>query len=152
VPATPVAHLVGWGIVCATCVLVNYLFLVYWFMFDEEVRRSPVTLKPALDALPALATGGALSAALVSTGNYDLLFGSWMCLYGLAQSAYRSSLPSEMYVIGIAYILCGIYCLLSPLTSFMNPWPMGLVFCAGEMVGGTILIMKQREYNRRRTQ
>ncbi|MCA1808535.1 MAG: hypothetical protein ABR497_03925 [Kiritimatiellia bacterium] len=40
---------------------------------------------------------------------------------------------------------CGSYCLLSPCTSFVNPWPMGLVFGFGEMAGGFILCHNRLE-------
>ena len=140
VPATPQAHLIGWGIVLAVGVVLNYASLLYWFLFDPEVRRTPVMLKPALDALPALATGAVLTVVFVSTGQYDLLCGTWMCLYGLAQVAYRQSLPSGIYVVGLAYIVCGALCLLPSPLPLVNPWPMGLVFLSGELLGGIVLL------------
>jgi len=149
VPRDPQAHLIGWGVVCGVALLVNYLFLLYWFLFDEGVRRNPVMLKPALDAFPALIVGAALSAAVVRIGAYDCLFGVWMCLYGLAQAAYRQALPPGVYALGLGYIACGIYCLLSPHVSFVNPWPMGVVFFLGEAAGGYILLMRQRAYRHR---
>jgi len=146
VPDTPRAHLFGWGIVLLAGVTVNYAYLLYWFFFDAEVRRNPVTLKPALDAFPALAVGAALTVVLVGRGAYDLLFGVWMCLYGLAQAAYRHSLPPGIYAVGIAYILCGIYCLLSPHISFTDPWIMGAVFLLGELAGGVVVLRKHQSY------
>jgi len=37
------------------------------------------------------------------------------------------------------YQAAGIACLLAPGITFLNPWPMGLVFFAGETAGGWIL-------------
>ena len=139
VPAKPFVHLAGWGIVLVAGVALNYACLLYWFLFDPAVRRSPVMLKPALDALPALAVGAMLSLALVRMAQFDLLFGTWMCLYGLDQVAYRQSLPQGIYAVGVGYLLCGAACLVSPSVSFLNPWPMGLVFCMGEIAGGIVL-------------
>ena len=34
VPATPVAHLIGWGIILAIGLAVNYTCLLYWFLDD----------------------------------------------------------------------------------------------------------------------
>jgi len=142
---TPMAHLIGWGVVLFLGIIFNYAALGYWFLFNEHVRRNPVMLKPAVDALPALAVGAALSLALILRGEYDLLFGAWMTLYGLAQVAYRQSLPSGIYAVGVGYVLCGMYCLVSPYVTFTNPWPMGIVFLAGEWTGGIILyVTKQR--------
>ena len=147
VPPAPLAHLVGWGVVLVVGLVVNYAALAYWFLFNSEVRRNPIMIKPAIDAVPALAVGAALSLGLVMAGQYDLLFGAWMSLYGLAQVAYRQSLPRGIYLVGLCYIACGAACFLWPGISFTNPWPMGIVFFLGEMAGG-IVLMKNREENR----
>jgi hypothetical protein len=147
-PATPTAHLVGWGVVLGAGIVLNYAYLLYWFLFDHDARRNPVMLKPALDALPALAVGAVLTVVLIRLELYDLLFGCWMCLYGLAQAAYRHSLPAGIYWVGIAYILCGMACLLSPRISFTQPWPMGAVFTLGELAGGVVVLQKRKAYTR----
>jgi hypothetical protein len=143
-PATPWAHVAGWGVVLAFSVLVNYAAMIYWFLFDPDVRRNPLMLTPALDALPSLAVGAALSLGLVLRGQFDLLFGTWMCLYGVAQVAYRYSLPKGICGVGLFYIGCGALCMLAPSVHFLNPWPMGLVFLVGELAGGAILIQDHR--------
>ncbi len=139
-PATPRAHLTGWGVVLILAVLINYACVAYWFLFDPQVRRNPLMLKPAIDAVPALAVGGGLSVALVAAGQYNLLFGTWMCLYGLSQVAYRLSLPAGIYWVGLCYIACGAGYLLTPGISFLNPWPMGIMFFLGEVAGGLMLL------------
>jgi hypothetical protein len=104
------------------------------------VRRQPRLLKPAIDAVPALAAGGVLSAALIAAGQFRLLPGVWMALYGLAQTAYRHSLPPGIYRVGLAYLVCGAAALLWPPAAFTNPWPMGTVFGLGEIAGGLVLL------------
>lgn len=140
VPNRPGAHLAGWGVILAVGVAVNYSALLYWFLFNANVRRNPMMIKPALDAIPALGVGAVVSLALILKGEFDLLFGVWMCLYGLAQVAYRSSLPKGIYWIGVFYLLSGTVCLLWPGISFVEPWPMGMVFVTGELAGGAVLI------------
>ena len=140
VPTEPIAHLIGWGIVLLIGVMLNYACLLYWFLFNPEVRRNPIMLKPALDAIPGLAVGAAFTLVFILSEQFDMLFGMWMCHYGLAQVAYRQSLPQGMYAVGLGYIICGACCLLSPSLSFTNPWPMGIVFFVGELASGTILI------------
>jgi len=139
VPSDPFLHLVGWGGVVAVGIAVNYGCLLYWWLFNPEVRGNPVMLKPALDAVPALAVGGVLTVAIGIVQAWDLLPGMWMCLYGLAQVAYRQSLPRGIYVVGIAYIVCGTTCLAWQFP-FLNPWPMGVVFLSGELAGGAVLM------------
>jgi hypothetical protein len=140
VPPRPDAHLLGWAIALGVALVLNYGSLAWWFLFDPRVRRNPRLLKPAIDAVPALAAGAALSLSLILSAEYDLLFGVWMSLYGLAQVAYRQSLPRGIYWVGLAYLLCGSVCLLLPSISFLNPWPMAAVFFLGETAGGFILI------------
>lgn len=141
VSPAPLAHLAGWGVVLAVGLVVNYAAMAYWFFFNSGAGRNPIMLKPAIDAVPALAVGAVFSMALILAGQYNLLFGTWMCLYGLAQVAYRQSLPRGIYFVGLCYIACGAYCLLAPGISFTNPWPMGIVFCLGEAAGGVILML-----------
>ncbi|MFH0909786.1 MAG: hypothetical protein V1929_13585 [bacterium] len=144
-PAKPEAHLVGWGVVLAVALVMNYGALAVWFFSDPGARRNRLMLKPAIDAVPALAVGAILTVALVAAKQYDLLPGTWMCLYGLAQVAYRQSLPQGIYIVGLAYMACGAGILLSTGLTFLNPWPMGAVFFAGELAGGLLLISNRKD-------
>jgi hypothetical protein len=139
-PADPWYHLGGWFMILCVGVAANYGALLYWFLFNRNVRRNPLMLKPALDAIPALTLGAVFTLVLVVREHFSLLFGTWMALYGLAQVAYRTSLPRGIYEIGLFYIVCGSACLLHPTIRFTAPLPMGLVFFAGETAGGIILI------------
>jgi hypothetical protein len=138
-PQTEWAHLAGWGVILAVALGINYGALGYWFLFDSETRRDFLRLMPAVDAIPPLAVAGILSLTLVVKGQFDLLFGTWMCLYGLVHVPYRLSLPRANYGIGLYYILCGTVCLFTPLGQFLHPWSMGLVFFVGEVSGGLLL-------------
>ncbi|OGV62830.1 MAG: hypothetical protein A2283_02690 [Lentisphaerae bacterium RIFOXYA12_FULL_48_11] len=137
-PPSPVAHLLGWGGVLSAALLLNYGGFIWWFLFSSQARREVTRAMPVVDAIPALAVGAVFSMAMILGKHYELFFGTWMCLYGLAHVSYRMSLPMANYAVGIFYITCGSVCLLmhTPLT---NPWPMGLVFFAGEVSGGLVL-------------
>lgn len=136
---TPLLQLAGWTLVLATALLLNYGGLAFWYFRCRGSLRPLAELRPALEVLPALAIGAALSFTLVLREHYDLLFGVWMGLYGLAHMGYRHSLPRGIIAVGLFYQAAGIACLLTPGISFLNPWPMGLVFFAGESIGGWIL-------------
>jgi hypothetical protein len=137
-PRTPTAHLIGWGSVLAVAVVANYLALFHWFLFNPDARRDVRRLIPAVYALPPLAVGGILSIALILHGAYDVLFGTWMCLFGLANLSSRQVLPKTMWPLGLFYIGSGVICLFWPSLPFTNPWPMGVVFGIGEWAGGLI--------------
>lgn len=132
-------QLTGWSIVLGLALLLNYGGLTLWFLRSRQRGETWAALRPALDVLPALALGAIMGLALVMRGQHDLLFGTWMGLYGLAHMGYRHSLPTGIIGVGLFYLASGIACLLLPGISFLNPWPMGLVFFIGETAGGWIL-------------
>jgi len=133
-----IAHLVGWGCILAASLAVNYGALMLWFVQLPDRERNLPNIFPALDAMPPLAVGALLSTALLMNGSADLLFGTWMCLYGLAHTTCRTALPKENWWLGFYYLACGAVFLLWPGASFMNPLPAGMVFLVGEWIGGII--------------
>lgn len=137
-PETVKAHLVVWAVVFAVGFILNYGSLIHWFLFDPSVQRDFRKLRPTLEALPALFVGGALTFALVKAGQVQLLFGMWMSLFGVTSMASRHVLPRIYWVVGVFYLVCGAYFLLAPDVTFLNPWPMGIVFFTGEWLGGII--------------
>lgn len=141
-PQSDTAFLIGWCIVLIISMLINYGGLFLWFLFSPEARRSLKRLLPAIDAIPALAVGAFASIALVIQQQYNLLPGVWMSLFGLVHIPYRNNLPGANYLLGVFYIICGAIFFIFPLP-FTNPWPMGLVFFAGEMAGGLIFRKNQ---------
>jgi hypothetical protein len=148
-PRAPQAHLLGWTGVLAVGLTINYGALIYWFLFDREVRRNPLMLKPALDAIPPLAVGALFGLALILRQQYDMLFGACLCLYGLAQVAYRRSLPGGIYWIGLAYVTTGAAFLFDHRIVFTEPWPMAIALCVGELAGGLLLVRDHRRSPRK---
>ncbi len=139
-PASPSWQALGWGGVCAAAVALNVGALAWWFLFSPECGRDIRKLAPAVDIVPPLLVGGALSAALMAHSAHNLLFGVLMSLYGIVNLAPRRALPRLMACVGLFYLCAGVACLLLPGVRVENPWPMALVFLVGETVGGLILI------------
>jgi hypothetical protein len=144
IAAENTAHLTGWGIVLLLAIAINYGAVAWRFVRDAEFRQDPSRLKPALDALPALVAGAVLTAALIFSGQFNLLFGTWMLMYGLAQTTYRHNLPRGVYWTGMVFMACGGMLLVQPLP-FTSPWPMGIIFFLGEMAGGICLRQQEDE-------
>ena len=138
-PDENLAHILGWGTVFIIAFLLNAVAVLWWFFHDPVSHRDIRMLKPTLDVLPPIAVGGVLTAVMILHGQYQYLFGIWMCLFGLTNMASRMVLPRLIWVVGVFYIAAGAVCLLTPSISFQNPWPMGLVFFAGELAGGSVL-------------
>lgn len=145
IPHSLPAHLVAWYVVFMLSVLLNFGAIIYWFLFDPAAGRDPKRLRPVIDVLPPLAVGAILTFVLVIDGRYEYLFGTWMCLYGLANLAGRHTLPRHIAWIGLYYIAAGALNLTLLRQPFLNPWPMGIVFFIGEWVSGMILHYDESE-------
>lgn len=135
VAPTPEANLIGWGILLAAALFLNYGFVAFWFLFDVEVKKDFNKALPVFTALPALFVGAVLSLAVIINRDYQYLYGIWMCLFGITHLSYRFSLPKVSYAVGIYYIACGTFFLIIEPVAFTNPWPMGIVFFIGELFG-----------------
>lgn len=149
-PRNTEAHLVGWGCVLAASLALNGGALIYWFLTDVRAQRDFRRLDPVLDIIPPLVVGALITVALILRGMHDYLFGIWMLMFGLTNLSTRYVLPRTVLVVGLFYVLCGAAWLLAPQVSFLNPWPMGMVFFAGEWVGGLILYFDGHRLNRPR--
>ncbi len=111
-PKTVPAHFAGWLTVMGVAAALNYGALILWYVQLPNDSRKAIRVRPVFDAFPALLTGGILSLALLLRGYPDLLFGVWMCLYGLAHTSCRADLPRENWFLGIYYVVCGIFFML----------------------------------------
>ena len=138
-PESREAHLIGWGAVLVISLALNYGALLIWFLSEPRDRRDVRQLLPAVDPLFPMIVTGVLTWILVQNGLFRGLFGLWMCMYGLVNLASRWVLSRAVFALGAYYILAGTVCLLVVNISFLNPWPMGLVFFAGELLGGFLL-------------
>jgi hypothetical protein len=138
-PRDAYAHLLGWGTVFFLAILTNYGSLLYWFAKDAGLYGDVRTLRPTVEVFPPVIVGGLLTLVMVLEEHYDYLFGMWMSLFGLANIASRHVLPHKMGLVGCFYIAGGAFCLFSPIRSFFDPWPMGVVFFIGELAGGILL-------------
>lgn len=140
----PEIHLIGWGIICALSFTVNFAAVALWW----RARHTDLAqLRPIGDLVAPFLVGGLLTFSLLSRAQYDLLFPMWMWLFGLMHIASRHSMPRPTLYLGWLYIAAGVACILSlPHTPFTNPWPMGLTFAVGEILGGaTFLTLRNDE-------
>lgn len=138
-PAGNRAQFLGWGCVFVLALFLNAVALLWWFLRDPLAHRDFRVLRPTIDVLPPLAVGGLFTVVVVLNGHFSYLFGIWMCLFGLTNMASRMVLPTMIWVVGAFYLVAGAICLMAPGVDFQNPWPMGIVFCIGEWVGGLVL-------------
>jgi hypothetical protein len=129
----------GWALVYTIAVLLNGGALFGRFLSKSRGLADWVQLRPVWDVVPPLLTACVLTMHLFLVDQLDSMFGIWMMMYGLIHLCSRHSLPRYSEHVGWYYLLCGTYFLIRPV-SFLNPWPMGIVFFVGEVVGGMIFL------------
>jgi hypothetical protein len=136
-PKTIPAHFFGWATLFIASVALNFGAIFYWFLLDT--KRDLKRLRPLLDVLLPLVVGGILTLTFIMHAQFSYLFGTWMCLFGLANFATRHTAPRSIWIPSLFYVACGTILLVQRDLSFLNPWPMGIVFFIGEWAGGIIL-------------
>lgn len=146
IPRNRSAHVIAWGSLFLTAMLLNLGALIHWFVHDGVIAKNPRRLKPILDVIPPLFVGAVLTSVLLVHKQTDYLFGVWMCMFGLTNLASHYVLPSAISLVGVFYITAGVLCFFLPGMEFLNPWAMGLVFFAGEWCGGLVLYADSRRY------
>jgi len=142
-PKTAAAHVIGWAVVFGIAIVASYGAVVLWFLTDAGAKRDTRRLRPMLDSLPPIVVGGVLTLAMIHGDQHRFLFGIWMSLFGLTNLSARWVLHKAIWPLGLYYVACGSACLLMPI-SFLNPWPMGVVFFIGEWIGGIIFYFDRR--------
>lgn len=145
-PQTVSAHFTGWTFLLIAALAMNVFSLAYFFLHEPAVGRDWHRLRPILDVAPPLLVGAGLTLAFWLRQETTPLFGLWMCMVGLGNFAVRQTLPSALSLVGLFYIVAGLLCLALPSVQFTNPWPMAIVFFAGEVAGGSILIRDRRRF------
>src|SRR5215467_11275707 len=77
-------------------------------LLSGPMRKLILTFSPAMFA------GAVLTAVFVAQGQYALLPGSWMLLYGAAVVSAGTYSVSSVPVMGAAFMLCGATALVAP--------------------------------------
>ncbi len=144
---SPLQVLYAWAAVFLLAASLNFGALIYWFLGDPEVGRDWRRLRPLGAVLPGLAAGAILTLALARHGEYGLLYGVWMLIFGVANFASRAVLPRGIQWAGAFYMAAGAVFLLTPVAAFTAPLAPALVFFAGEWLSGFILHFDERSNN-----
>jgi hypothetical protein len=105
--------LATWLVVALVGAAMNYGAVLFWFLGEPQGDKQTVRLKPALEVVPALAAGAALTVAFWRDGTFEYMVPVWMILFGTANLASRHVLPKEISWIGLFYMASGTVLLFS---------------------------------------
>ena len=139
-PQNPVRHADAWGLLALACFLIYTGAMLKWFFTDPDCQRDASRLVPLMDAALPFLVCCALSITMIMSLHFGYLFGTWLLFYGLIHLAVRHVMPSGMRLVGLYYVLCGLFMMLVFRVPFDHPWPMGLVLFVGEIWGGLLLL------------
>ena len=79
-----------------------------------HLLTAPPARKTFFGMAPALAAGAILSLVAVRSGNFDILPGTWLLLYGAAVAAGGVFSVRIVPVMGGSFMVLGLFALLSP--------------------------------------
>lgn len=96
--------------------------------------------------LPAIVAGLLLTVVLWRSAPQSLwmLPGLWQIIFSLGVFASCRVLPSQMFAIGVWYLVTGLICLSLGAGAFA-PWAMGVPFGIGQLAVATVLQFGDRE-------
>lgn len=137
-------HMAGWALVYTIAVFLNGGALFGRFLRQSTGLHDWYKLKPVWDVVPPLVAAGTLTLHLFLVDREDSLFGLWMLMYGLIHLSTKHTQPRFIEHVGWYYLLCGVFFLIAK-HSFLNPWPMGIVFFVGELAGGLVFLSARRK-------
>ncbi|MCJ8329320.1 MAG: hypothetical protein HRT89_02205 [Lentisphaeria bacterium] len=132
-----ILHFSYWMLAISLGALFNAVAVLRWFIKDTE--RDWNRLIPLSTCLPSLLLAAGISIALLRNGSYDMLFGSWIALYGMLGFSSRHFLPRQLFYVNVSYLIAGVSLLIIPGISFYHSIVPGSIILIGETATAIIL-------------
>jgi hypothetical protein len=105
--------------------------------FAKEMVQSAV-----VQFLPAVMVGFLLAAVILGTATEEswMLPGLWELIFSLGVFASCRFLPSQMFAVGVWYLVAGLCCLaVESAARTLSPWAMGIPFGVGQLLVAAVL-------------
>jgi hypothetical protein len=105
--------------------------------FAREMVQSAV-----VQFLPAVMVGFLLAVVVLGTAAQEswMLPGLWELIFSLGVFASCRFLPSQMFGVGVWYLVAGLCCLAAESSArTLSPWAMGIPFGVGQLLVAAVL-------------
>jgi len=131
-----------WTACLALSLALNYGAILLW-VARHWTSRSRVELRTVgMTILPAIAAGGAFTAALIARDALGLLPGTWCICYALGLFASRAMAPPGTIAVAALFGACGTALLFAPATNALAWWVMPATFGIGQIAIGALVFRK----------
>lgn len=118
---TPGRWLAVWLVAACIATAVGVSDMLHKARRERTSLRSGPAARFALGLLPGFAAGAVLSIAFVRLGQFELLPGTWMLLYGAAIASASSFTLASVRWMGLAFLACGALAFATP-SSWGDAW------------------------------
>jgi hypothetical protein len=129
---TPSAWLATWLVAAVVAIAIGLLAVLIKARTADVSLLSHPARQFALSFAPAILAGALLTAALYPTGQFELLPGVWLLLYGAAVTAAGTFSVRVVPLMGILFLFLGSVALFSP--------PLIAAICLGAGFGGLHIV------------
>lgn len=125
-----------WSACLAFALATNYGAVLVWLVRHWSARSRAELRTAGMAIAPAVAAGGAFTAALLARGEVGMLPGTWCACYALGLLSARSMLPRGTVAAAVLFGGAGSALLFAAGTNALAWWVMPATFGIGQVAIG----------------
>jgi hypothetical protein len=132
-------YLTIWMTCLGVALAINYGAILAWRARNRGAQARVQIRTVGMTILPAIATGGIVTAALVERHVVELLPGVWCTTYALGLFASRAMVPRDVTFVAAGFAAFGAVLLLVSGVGPLDWWVMPAAFGLGQIAIGAIV-------------
>jgi hypothetical protein len=125
---------------------INYGAIVLWLARNWTLRARSELRTVGMTIVPAIATGGVLTAALINHHLDGLLPGVWCVCYSMGLFASRAMVPRGVLAVAALFGAAGTALLFAQDTGALRWWVMPATFGVGQLLIGYLVLRDDLRY------
>jgi hypothetical protein len=138
------AYLAIWLWCLAAALAINYGAIAIWRTHNRDSQSRHQVRTVGMSILPAIAAGGVITASMVRHGVFALLPGMWCATYALGLFASRALVPQPVVFVAVAFGAAATVLLFVPGSAALAWWIMPLIFGAGQIIIGVLVLADRK--------